>query len=536
MLRLPALAVSVLLVLGLLGTPAQGTTAAADVAAPAPITWSTCTDDELRFLDLQCGRIRVPRDHADPTGPTIELALTIRRHTVAASGYRGVMLVNPGGPGGSGLSLASLGDALPHDVASSYDWIGFDPRGVGLSTPALRCNRNHFGVDRPRYLPNALWVYNHWLRKSRAYADACNNTATKRALLPHLTTLDTVRDMELIRQALGAEKLGLYGFSYGSYLGQVYATRYPDRVGRFVLDGVVDPRRVWYAANVDQNRGFDRNLNYFFAYLARYPRAFHLGRDWRRIRAGYYAVQRRVDVRPAAGGRLGPSELNDAMLEAGYYVYDWVGLGLAYSALVRRNNGWELYYRYRDSQMGDDNGYAIYNAVTCTDAAWPSWYTMRAQARYVYKSAPFATWGNTWFNAPCLYWRAPRRQKLAVSGSAVTAKILLISETRDAATPYTGAVATRARFPSASLIAGVAGSTHSSSLSGVACVDDAVARYLRTGAVPTRVAGSGPDRRCGAVRPPVPTTYLGRDGQARPDDPMPAVVRRDLIAAQRTGH
>ena len=120
---------------------------------------------------------------------------------------------------------------------------------------------------------------------------------------------------------------------------------------------------------------------------------------------------------------------------------------------------------------------------------------------------------------------------LAVSGRNVTARILLISETRDAATPYTGAVATRARFPSASLIAGVAGSTHSSSLSGVACVDDAVARYLRTGAVPARVGGSGPDRRCGAVRPPVPTTYLGRSGQAVPDDPMPAVVRRDLIAA-----
>ena len=95
MLRLPVLAVTVLLVLGLLGTPAQGTTAATDVAAPAPITWSACTDDELRFLDLQCGRLRVPLDHADPAGPTIELALTIRRHTVAASGYRGVMLVNP---------------------------------------------------------------------------------------------------------------------------------------------------------------------------------------------------------------------------------------------------------------------------------------------------------------------------------------------------------------------------------------------------------------------------------------------------------
>ncbi len=527
-LRLSAVVTAVLLGIGLLTPPVAS---AEVILGQSAIAWSSCTDAELGYLQLECGRLEVPLDYAQPDGAKISLALTRRAHTSAEADFQGVMLTNPGGPGGSGLTLPSLGDYVPGGVGSTYDWIGFDPRGVGASTPSLHCTRSYFGVNRPNYVPRTSRLYAYWLRKNRGYADACANTATKRALLAHLTTMDTVRDMESIRVALGADTLNYYGFSYGTYLGQVYATANPTRVGRFVLDGVVNPGRVWYAANLDQDRAFDANLNSFWQYLAQHPGSFKLGNRWRAIRTGYYRELRKLDRRAAAGGRLGPSELADAMLDAGYYVYDWASIGRAYSALKRRNRGAAIFARYRDSQMGDDNGFAVYNGVQCSDTSWPDWARTRADSWAVHRTAPFLTWGNTWYNAPCLSWHAPRSTRPVVSGSAVTSKILLISETRDAATPYSGALAVRSLFPTASLVAGIGGTTHAGSLSGVACVDNTVASYLRTGIVPPRLPGSNADRACPRILPPGPSSAFGRT--TTPGDRLSPLLRRDLTQAQR---
>jgi len=507
---------------------------AADPAAAVPgVTWKKCADSELDYLGLQCGRLQVPLDHAKPTGRQITLALTRKVHTAAP--YQGVILTNPGGPGGSGLSLPSLSDYVPGGAGSRFDWIGMDPRGVGASSPSLHCNRRYFGYDRPAYVPRATWISRSWLALARSYSAACASTAGKRALLPHLTTLDTVRDMELVRQSLGAEKLGFYGYSYGTYLGQLYAARYPSRVGRFVLDGVVNSQRAWYSANFDQDRGFEISMNQFWRYLASHSRDFHLGKRWRVIKRGYFRQLTSLDRRPLAGGRLGPDELNDAMLDAAYYVYDWDALGYAYADLVRRHQGAALVHRYRDAQPADDNEFAVYNAVQCTDTPWPGWARTRQDTWAVHRRAPFATWGNTWYNAPCLTWHAPRHRKQVASGRKLTTKILLINETRDAATPYAGALVTRRLFPSSSLVAGVGGTTHASSLSGVPCVDNTVATYLRTGAVPTRRGGNQADRACSRVRPPTPLD-IGRVGARADDrnrvDRMSPLLRRDLRAAQ----
>jgi pimeloyl-ACP methyl ester carboxylesterase len=530
-LRLPAIASAVLVVLGLVSVPAA--TQAPAEAAVGTITWHACSDPELDYLGLECGSLAVPRDHDNPAGPSIRLALTRREHT--SSTYNGALLVNPGGPGGSGLSMPSLSDYVPGDVGSTYDWIGFDPRGVGASSPSLHCSRRFFTWNRPSYVPKSPAITRSWLARSRAYAAACANTAAKRALLPHLTTLDTVRDMDLIRQALGVDKISYYGFSYGTYLGEVYATRYPSRVGRFVLDGVVNPSRVWYAANLDQDRAFDRNMNVFWQYVARHPGAFHLGKRWRAIKAGYYKQLKRLDRKPAANGRLGPDELADAMLDAGYYVYNWVDLGLAYSALVRKHRGGTLAALYRDANMGDDNSFAMYNAVQCSDAPWPNWARTRASSWAVHRRAPFLTWGNTWYNAPCLAWKTPAHRRLGVTGSSVGSKILLISETLDAATPYSGALAVRRLFPSASLLAGVNGTTHASSLSGVPCVDNTVSSYLRTGLVPTRLPGNRADRRCQRLLPPSPNGVWGRTTTPSGQDRLSPLLRRALLSAQRHG-
>jgi pimeloyl-ACP methyl ester carboxylesterase len=527
-LRWLATATAVLLTTGLVSVP----TVDADAVPPPAIAWTRCTDPELVYNDLQCGTLTVPLDHADPGGPKIRLALTRRVHT--ATPYQGVLLTNPGGPGGSDLTMPSLSDYVPGAAGAAYDWIGMDPRGVGASTPSLHCSRSYFGFDRPSYTPKRPRITRYWLNRSRSYAAGCADTAAKRALLPHLTTLDTVRDMDLLRHALGVEKLSYYGFSYGSYLGEVYATRYPTRVGRFVLDGVVDPTRAWYAANLDQDRAFEANMNVYWHYLAAHPGAFHLGRKWPAIRRGYVRTLRRLDRRPAAGGRLGPDEVADVMLDAGYYVYDWVGLGKDYADLVHHRRARAMLGRYVESQTNDDDSFAMYSAVQCTDASWPDVTRTLRDARVLNRRAPFLTWSNTWFSAPCLTWRAPSRARPPVSGQALTAKILLISETRDAATPYAGALATRRLFPSASLVAGVGGTTHASSLSGVACVDDSVAAYLRTGIVPTRSAGTHSDRSCPRLAPPDPAHLSGR-GTTGSADRLSPMLRRDLLAAQRAG-
>ena len=151
----------------------------------------------------------------------------------------------------------------------------------------------------------------------------------------------------------------------------------------------------------------------------------------------------------------------------------------------------------------------------------------RRQSWAVHRQAPFLTWGNTWYNAPCLSWKAPSHRRLGVSGSAVSSKILLISETRDASTPYTGALAVRRLFPTASLIAGVGGTTHASSLSGVPCVDNAVASYLRTGLVPQRVAGNRSDRHCSKPAPAVTERSVGPDDHGGSAGPALALAARD---------
>ncbi len=529
MSRPAALAVAVLVAVGVLVVP---TSVAPATAVPPPvstITWGSCADPELSYLGLQCGSLLVPLDHADPTGPKVRLALSRLRHT--GSTYRGAMLVNPGGPGAAGRTTAAIGDYVPGGVGSSYDWIGFDPRGVAASSPSLRCRRGYFGDDRPSYVPHRAWMTRFWIAKTRNYSAGCADTAAKRTLLRHLTTLDTVLDMESIRQALGATTLNYYGYSYGSYLGQVYATRFPSRVGRFVLDGVVNPGRVWYAANLDQERAFEGNINVYFRYLAAHPHAFKLGHRWRAIRRGYQRELRRLARHPAVRGRLGPDELGDAMLGAAYYVFDWVGIGRAYSALVKHHRGGALYARYRRENPADDNAYAVYAAVQCSDVPWADGTRTLRDARVLNRVAPFQTWANTWFNAPCLSWVAPRHARLHVSGSAVTARMLLINETRDAATPYSGALAVRRLFPRASLVAGLGGTTHASSLSGVPCVDNTVAAYLRSGSVPRRLAGTRADRVCSRVAPPQPF-YLGGRLTARSVDRMSPLLRRALVAAQ----
>jgi pimeloyl-ACP methyl ester carboxylesterase len=504
----------------------EGASASSGVRAVTAYTptlsWTACGTDE-------CANFVVPLDHTNPDGEKITLAVRRRVHTSLT--YRGVMLANPGGPGASGTGLVTLADYVPGGVGHQYDWIGWDPRGVGASSPALRCNSSYFGVNRPNFVPTTSRLMRFWRIKTQRYAAQCGASAAKR-LLPHMATLDNVQDMELLRQALGVTRINFYGFSYGSYLGQVYATLHPGQVGRFVLDGVVDPTTYWYGANLRQERGFDRNLNVFFRWVAKHPGAYHLGRDWRVIRHGYNRLLRKLDVRPAYHRRLGPDELTDAMINAGYYVYNWDYVASAYSRLVRHRRGGAMFGIYANLNMGDDNGYAVYLGVQCSDVRRPTWSTQVRDAWRIHRDRPFLAWDNTWFNAPCVTWPALSHSRINVNGSAAAAaggRFLLVNETLDAATPYSGALVVRSRFPSSRLIAGVGGTTHAGSLSGVGCVDSRIATFLSSGTLPARLSGTRADVNCPKVPPPPAISggrYAGYGG-------LPPMLRAQLFSAQR---
>ena len=504
------------LVIGGLTTAAQGAEAHRSQPAvqaqarpahgfvPHRIKWGRCKDATLRQHHAQCGFLTVPLDYAKPRGAKIQLAVSRIQHTTKR--YQGVMLVNPGGPGGSGLVLSVLRDFVPGRSAKTYDWIGFDPRGVGSSRPSLTCIGSYSHFDRPPYVPRTRRLMQVWLRRSHNYANACARSKAAR-LLDHVRSVDTVRDMESLRKALGRQRINYYGFSYGTYLGQLYATLHPQRVRRFVLDSNVDPRTVWYQANLDQDVAFDRNVNIYFGWLAKHHSVYHLGSNARAIRQRFYRELRILAQHPA-GGRIGPDELTDVFTDAGYYVYDWEAIAKAYARMLHTGRAGLMAQltRFVDPVgPGADNGYAMYLATECTDAQWPGWRKQVADDRRIHRRHPFLTWSNAWFNAPCSFWHAPSGHPIHITGHSVTAPVLLIDETLDAATPFEGSLEVRSRFPTASLIEGVNGTTHAGSLSGVSCVDNAISKYLGNGTVPPRKPGRRSDKKCPPVPRPNPT-------------------------------
>jgi pimeloyl-ACP methyl ester carboxylesterase len=480
-------------------SPARTSAVEATWPRPARIAWGTCSDESLRSADAECAMVAVPRDWSTPNdGRTVRIAVSRVRHTTAASS--GVVLVNPGGPGASGLALATTGSSVPNGVGGRYDWIGFDPRGVGASRPRVSCIADYANGPRPPYTPASDTNVAAWRARSDAYAKACG---TKNGdLLEHLSTRDSANDMEYLRIALRVERISYYGYSYGTYLGQVYATLYPNRVARMVLDSTVDPTRVWYGANLDQDIAFQTTIEAWFTWLAKHDDVYRLGATKQQVQASYDRLAAKLAARPA-GGVYGSAELADTLLYAGYAQGTWTGLGQAFSEAAKGDTATAQQYWKAYNDVADDNSFAMYLAVQCTDQTWPGeWSTWASDSARTAKSAPFETWANTWFNAPCRTWPAKAGTPVEVDGAKV-APILMIDETLDAATPYSGSLVVRKLFPRARLLAEPGGTSHADSLAGDTCVDDAVAAYLGAGSLPARKPGEGPDLTCAPL--PVPT-------------------------------
>ena len=485
---------------GAAGTAAGATAAAKAAAVPARVRWGRCSDRFLRSAGAQCGFVRVPMDYRRPAGRTIRIAVSRVRHTVPRRQFQGVMLVNPGGPGGSGLSLAALGQIMPGGSGRFYDWIGFDPRGVGASRPALSCLPGYFHRDRPPYIPTTTAIRDTWLARAQSYVNACEANAP--VLLQNMRTADVARDMNRIRMALGRPRINYYGYSYGTYLGQVFATMFPDQVRRMVLDSNVNPTRVFYQANLDQGPAFERVIQRWFGWIARHDGVYRLGKTRFAVQRLFYRTEQSLKRRPA-GGIVGPSEWDDAFLLPGYAQVTWPDFAKVFSAWARHHRARPLVRAYRSIDTpGDDNGFAVYNAVQCTDARWPTrWARWERDNSRLNRIAPFLTWGNVWFNAGCRVWPVQGGPRVHVNGHRVRA--LLLDETLDAATPYKGSLAVRKRFPRSSLVATIGGTTHAASPNlSPRCVNRRIGAYLRTGKLPERRPGRRADVTCRPLPPP----------------------------------
>ncbi|AKJ09664.1 peptidase [Streptomyces incarnatus] len=466
---------------------AGSVTAVPAAAAPsAHLSWKKCGTSD--YPTLQCASLKVPLDHARPSGRRITLALSRVPHTAKTS--QGPLLVNPGGPGGSGLTLAGfVASALPRKVAAQYDVIGFDPRGVGRSSPALDCVPGHFGTVRPDTVPATAALERTNLARARSFAAACGRRYAD--VLPYLDTVSAVRDMDAIRRALGAPRISYFGYSYGTYLGAVYAKLYPQRVRRLVLDSVVDPTGVWYADNLGQEYAFNARHRALMAWIARYDSTYHLGRDPEKVEAEWYAMRAALAKKPAEG-KVGASELEDTFIPGGYYDGHWPYLADAFAAYVRDGRTGplvEAYQNFGAVSGSGDNGYSVYTAVQCRDSSWPgSWNWWRADAWRVYAKAPFMAWNNAWYNAPCAFWPAARRRPVNIANAKLP-PVLLFQATDDAATPYTGGVTAHRLLARSSLVVEEGGGNHGITLSGNTCLDKYLVAYLTDGRVPR---GTGP--------------------------------------------
>jgi pimeloyl-ACP methyl ester carboxylesterase len=466
------------------------------------IHWRLCGAQQY------CGRLAVPLDYAKPGGRKITIALEMVPATAPASKRQGILLVNPGGPGASGLSWAGyVAKGLSPSVASEYDIVGFDTRGVGASVPALHCDPSFFAKERPDYIPASAAAEQAMENRAKAYAADCEKRYGW--LLPYMTTENIARDMDQIRAAMGQQKLNYLGYSYGTYMGQVYATLFPTRVRRMVLDSTVDPAGVWYADNVAQDYAFQGRMNAFYAWLARYNRLYHLGSTSAQASRSYYAARDKLAAKPVvntSGPNIGPDELDDTFITGAYDDEYWPALAAGLADYLKDHSDTLLLEDFNEVGKQNENEFAVYNAVECADVAWPrNWSYWNSDTRKIYRTAPFEAWDNAWYNAACAFWPVHGPATPLKIGAKGLPGILMLQGTLDAATPYAGAQVAHRLLPSARMVVVEGGGNHGQSLAYPPnnCVNGYLNRYLATGALPQKPGMV--NATCAPVPEPVPS-------------------------------
>ncbi|QEU82812.1 alpha/beta fold hydrolase [Streptomyces subrutilus] len=479
---------------------------------------------------VECATLRVPLDYARPGGPLIPLTVSRARATGARGAARqGALVHNPGGPGASGMYFPLVaGLAGWERISAAYDLVGYAPRGVGRSAP-LSCQDPAVRAQGPTQVPvrpSAAYKRQR-VEAARAYGRGCAERAG--AALAQYTTLNNVRDLHVLRAALGERKLNFLGSSYGTYLGAVYAARHPDRVRRMVLDSAVDPDpgRVWYRDNLAQGPAFERRWYDFRSWTARHHDVYGLGATPEAVGASYERVRAAV-ARTPAGGVVGTGELQAAYLQAAYYDDVWPERAAALAAFLRGDPDPLAGQAAPDPAAAPaaeaENAAAVYTAVLCNDAPWPAdWETWDRDTTELARTAPFEAWANTFLNLPCAYWPVRDRQRPDPVGPPPAAgprlpRTLVVAAERDGATPYRGALELQRRLGGEAALVTEEGSGSHGVVGGRnACVDRHVERYLLKGDT------SGWRVTCAPHPEPAPVSLDDRAARARGALPPPVV-------------
>lgn len=470
---------------------ARGAAIAAARAAEAGIDWADCPADWGLEKPIQCGWVSVPLDYAKPYGKQIKLAVDRIGNTGTKEERQGALVYNPGGPGGSGLRFPRrvvTKSALWEKTAKAYDFVGFDPRGVGHSAPISCIDPQEF-VKAPKLDPVPDSEADKLAQRKLAaeYADGCAERSGE--MLPQMTTPNTARDLDVIRAALGEKKLNYLGVSYGTYLGAVYGTLFPGHIRRMILDSVVNPSRekIWYQANLDQDVAFEGRWKDWEDWVAENDATFHLGSTRDEVQAKWLELRATAKKSPI-GGVVGPAELISFFQSAPYYDSAWVPTAQVWSEYVAGDTQALVDAASPDlsdtaGNAASENGNAVYTAVECTDAKWPTnWQTWDRDNTRLHKDYPFMTWANAWMNLPCATWPAKQQTPLNVKAGKGLPAVLIVQSTRDAATPYEGAVELHKRFTGSRLITEKDAGSHGVTNLVNPCINERVDTYLLTGA------------------------------------------------------
>ncbi|MBO0979948.1 alpha/beta hydrolase [Microbacterium sp. SD291] len=447
------------------------------------LVWTECG------TGFDCTDVTAPLDWESPGGG--EITLSVVRHQAEGTPL-GSLLTNPGGPGASGVELIqdSLDFAVGADLIENYDVIGFDPRGVGQST-AVKC---FDAAEMDEYLygiPSAPRGSAEWeaelLTAHKSFADACE--ANSGGILPHITTINSARDMDLIRAVLGDKELNYLGYSYGTFLGATYAELYPEKAGRLVLDGAVDPAISGLDVGATQALGFESALRaYMQSCLDSGECPFNGTVD--EAMADLGALLASVNSAPLESGdgrMLGADSLMTGIIAALYSEESWSYLTQALDEALQGDPSTALlladFYNGRENGSYLDNSTEAFRAYNCMD--YPVEEDPAAEAAIEAKIAEGAPTIAPYWSGPdsCEVWPYPPTGTRGEIHAAGAGPILVVGTTNDPATPYAWSESLAKQLEEGVLITRV-GEGHTGYNKGNSCVDEAVEAFLLDDAVP----------------------------------------------------
>ncbi|ARE75376.1 proteinase [Streptomyces sp. Sge12] len=453
------------------------------------LTWRECG-----VPGFECSTMKAPLDYANPgSGQDVDIAVARRKAT--GPGKRlGSLLVNPGGPGGSGIGYlqAYAGIGYPAAVRAQYDMVSFDPRGVERSNP-VECldgpaMDKYTQVDQT---PDDAAERAELVAAFKEFAAGCEKNAQR--VLPHVSTVEAARDMDLLRAVLGDEKLNYVGASYGTLLGATYADLFPDRVGRLVLDGAMDPARPALELNRDQTEGFETAFTSFAKDCAKQADC-PLGKgDPDAVAARLKEFFRKVDAQPVPSGDpkrpLGESLATTGVIAALYDESAWPQLREALSSAMNGDGSGLLSLADSYYEREADGKYAnlmfANAAVNCIDQppAFTGPEAVDSALPSFQKASPVFGAGLAWASLNCTYWPVKATGKARELTAKGASPIVVVGTTRDPATPYKWAQALAGQLDSGTLLT-YDGDGHTAYGRGSDCIDTAINRYLLEGKPP----------------------------------------------------